>query len=699
MGCPAAEDAAPPAANQADVTSTNGSSNSPASTSGGSAASSGVPAGVAATPEAAFALFQQAVEQGNWEVAAQRMTVRSQADLAAGMMFVAGFIGALDPDQGAQMQAVLKQHGLDPDSPPQELGDGAVPGSPAEAMTSMIANRPRFIADVMALLQKSQTEQDQFGELTGTLENLTIDGDTATGTVVNGSDSKPIEFARVDGNWLVQIPQPENEMSFGDLSGDFGFGENGGWSDDEFSSWQWMNLEDIELGPVTALTVDDYHAAWRVTIKETDVPAGQLLKRLAEEMQLEWVDPTDELPQLEQTVSLDVADVSRPQAAEEICRQVGLYPRYLVSKMTVAAGERPGSIAFAGPIVIEAASVEEIVPVAAGRCELRFLAIGLPESLVSLFDAQEFALNPAADDDEATASLVISERTGNGGKSLEHPADGSGMSMMNLYTRSGIQWVQEVPLYGLTSEVTSVERIAGQLAFELPTAAETLKFEKLAEDETLTSNGITLKLVAFTDDGSAQVEYSGVSRDRLQLIGRDAAGELLPPQSTGGYWDDNGGVQTITFDAPPASLEVVVTTKTEPLSYDFELGPIALTRSAEQPASIPELSFDGDAPLTTEFKKLGTNEFDQKSAQTLLQNHTNRHIAGFNGTMYFLGADGAELDTFPTSWIGEHIAPGGEAVVDLSTYFAPDETKSVRIEIEEVNFADLTNWRRPGDDE
>jgi hypothetical protein len=66
--------------------------------------------------------------------------------------------------------------------------------------------------------------------------------------------------------------------------------------------------------------------------------------------------------------------------------------------------------------------------------------------------------------------------------------------------------------------------------------------------------------------------------------------------------------------------------------------------------------------------------------------------------VHYLDAAGEVLDDFPTSHHGEAVPAHGEFETDLSTFFMPEETKSIRVELDSVAFVDLTQWRRSGRD-
>ncbi|MEZ6059631.1 MAG: hypothetical protein R3C19_04650 [Planctomycetaceae bacterium] len=687
-GC-SEESPSPPANSAGNGSSTGASTASEAASNAdaGSATSATPDAAAAATPEAAFESFRQALKNDDWESGARHLTDKSQAMMAFSMLMAGGMMGAFDPEKGKAVEELFRKHGVDPSQEP-DIGspDGGVLSMP-QMMTAGIGDKPKFIGEMTALMESDSEGGMSGSPVDGELQNVQINGDAASGVVVHDGGEEPIEFVRVDGRWLIELPEPEMMASGGPgnmaMDGEFG----SGWSDDDFSNWQWDNFEQPDLDPPGQIPVEEFDAAWQVSIDESAVPAGDLLRRLADELHLEWVEPKEELPQLRELVSVSISGVSRLQAIEQITEQVGLHPRYLMKKITVAAGPRESGVGFAGPFLVEVGEVEELIPAGAAQLTLRVHAHGLTEAAVSLLSS----LQPQVDaEDSDWLTLHITEQTGTGGKSLKHPGhDGFGFSPS--YTETAIQWTVPVPLLNTTKSVADVEMVKGELSFVLPVEVETLTFESLEPGAKLTSGDASFELVS-ADGGSVEVEYRNADADRLSIVARDAAGDSLQDYGTSSYGDAESGTIAVHFEGEVASADIVFKKQTERVRYPFEVHDIPLPGHDEQPESIPELTFDGSAPLTVEFVKFQKNEFDQDAAEVTISNTSNRDVRGYNVLLHYLNDAGEEIDNFPFSSFGVEF-PAGETVTDaLTTPFLPEETKSVRIEVTQATFADLTSW-------
>jgi hypothetical protein len=232
------------------------------------------------SPEAAFEAMQTAVQEGEWETAAKQLTPESQDKLAGGMVMMMGFVAAFDQENAGEIEALLKEHGLDMDSLDEESGDEESHDMAAAVakFAEPIKDKPEFIADAMALIEKLDKDGDSSDAWpTGKLEELKIDGDKATAVVVTsgdgGGDREPIEFRKVDGGWLVHIP--DDAFSMGGSSGsatasssDFSdMNESMGRPDEELPEPD--NIPEQKLSPAD-LSGMDLQASITVSSREPD---------------------------------------------------------------------------------------------------------------------------------------------------------------------------------------------------------------------------------------------------------------------------------------------------------------------------------------------------------------------------------------------------------------------------------------------
>lgn len=163
------------------------------------------------SPEAAFEAMQDAAQDDDLETAVEQMTDESQSVMAGGMVFALSF-AAFNSENEDEIQSLFKEHGLDPDAQEDdEAIDGADMETALKKIVEPIDNKPEFVAAAIALMKKLDKDGDSsFDFPSGTLEDLKIDGDSATAVIVTTDDGdedrEPIEFRKVDGGWLVHIP-------------------------------------------------------------------------------------------------------------------------------------------------------------------------------------------------------------------------------------------------------------------------------------------------------------------------------------------------------------------------------------------------------------------------------------------------------------------------------------------------------------
>jgi hypothetical protein len=176
------------------------------------------------SPNAAFETAVAALERKDWEGYFDCVTPDGR-DKIAGSLLAAGVMvakgGESLPNMPPQMLekrdkiiAVLDDHGID-----QEVRDSISVGpglmgmmNPAgmDQHLSHIRNRSAFIGDMIVVMQEiGNREIPTPPLLDARLEDVTISGDTATGTVVAIEDGREtrssIRFAKVGGSWKIDM--------------------------------------------------------------------------------------------------------------------------------------------------------------------------------------------------------------------------------------------------------------------------------------------------------------------------------------------------------------------------------------------------------------------------------------------------------------------------------------------------------------
>lgn len=144
--------------------------------------------------------MRKAIQAKDWEKAAGCMDANSQDLLARGLAFAISFLAETDDKKKKAAEAMFKKHGFDTD-------DGC---------SSEVADKPAFIAKLFAFAE-AHTPDDDFTSLAkllaGRLTDVKIDGDEAAGIIeIEGEDSQPIEYRRIDGHWFVHLPEKRFSM-------------------------------------------------------------------------------------------------------------------------------------------------------------------------------------------------------------------------------------------------------------------------------------------------------------------------------------------------------------------------------------------------------------------------------------------------------------------------------------------------------
>jgi hypothetical protein len=212
------------------------------------------------TPEAAFAAFQEAAEREDWKAVAELLTPDSQKSMAAAMIFATSLMAASEEEKGEELEELLRKHGFDPNAP--EVPRKIVASSPQEALKTLVGpikDKPAFIADMVGWLEENADASGFTDIPSGKLGDVTIEGDTASGTVTDDDGSDPIEFLRLNGRWLIHMPDDEAGIGSGfDDTSDWSPAEGFDDFDDDFS---FGFEEEDPLPPAEAVSINDFNSA------------------------------------------------------------------------------------------------------------------------------------------------------------------------------------------------------------------------------------------------------------------------------------------------------------------------------------------------------------------------------------------------------------------------------------------------------
>jgi hypothetical protein len=179
------------------------------------------------TPEACFASMQTAGKNKNIAGMINCLTVESQEVLCGGMVLMGnmmkmfGGMAATGGDQGAEMKqqaeaiaAVLEKHGVTEDAlkdaaPTAEMASDA---GAIRKLAGVVSDKPQFIADMFAVMEKSSQggnfSEEFESQIAGTLKDVKVEGDSATGTIVTTKGEEPIAFRKTAEGWKLHIELP-----------------------------------------------------------------------------------------------------------------------------------------------------------------------------------------------------------------------------------------------------------------------------------------------------------------------------------------------------------------------------------------------------------------------------------------------------------------------------------------------------------
>ena len=171
------------------------------------------------SPEAVFEAAKSAMADEDMEGFMNCLTPESQ-DLLAGAMVMLGTmmkglaaLGGEDADAQQSMSKigkVLEDHGLTEDA--MKKMEGADESDPASAMKKLvepIKDKAAFVGDMFEVFSGMENGATEDFEFKGTLKDIKIDGDSASAVLEDGGTSKPVQFKKVKGSWLIHLDPSE----------------------------------------------------------------------------------------------------------------------------------------------------------------------------------------------------------------------------------------------------------------------------------------------------------------------------------------------------------------------------------------------------------------------------------------------------------------------------------------------------------
>lgn len=233
-------------------------------------------------------------------------------------------------------------------------------------------------------------------------------------------------------------------------------------------------------------------------------------------------------------------------------------------------------------------------------------------------------------------------------------------------------------------------------------AGRSATFESLKAGANLQLAGttITLRNVNRQDRHRLAVEFTNAERNRVFITGLNAEGKPLHSDGRSGFSSGRRGRIITTIKGSPKEVAVSVVTGLKEVTYDVEIKDVPVPDKQKRPEKLQPLEFAGKAPVTLEYLGIeGDGNF--KKVKIRVKNHANKAIRRIDMQLHYLDAAGKELK----KWSGHarsSFGPRGQrepvaeknstAETKVTAFFMPKETKSVRVELEKIAFADATIW-------
>jgi hypothetical protein len=355
-----------------------------------------------------------------------------------------------------------------------------------------------------------------------------------------------------------------------------------------------------QVGPVTP---DEFAAAWQTDLEAEDVPAAELLRALAREVGQLTVLPGGKLPEdveeaLGRRISLHLHKVSRFQAIEEVCRQVGVYPDYSAGQLLFLPGKRPFPIALAGPFLLIPQSMHEDAPNATGSLNLELYTAALPPKIEALFAAVPLSAAVRGVTGPAEQDLFFAQKGMPPGVANFHGTRAPGQ----FYVTPTPGWRParfSVPLKNLLRDVEAISELRLSLRATLPREMHACRLEPVAIGGSVAAGGIRLTLVKITPPTpSSSASPTGLSR--FEFRAEPPAGVRLCWQAhlvrgnLANGWASLAGRPEVpaSVAGEPAWFRFKVWRTVQEVSWDFTLCNIPLARP---PRRLEPLQLEGQA--------------------------------------------------------------------------------------------------------
>jgi hypothetical protein len=460
------------------------------------------------------------------------------------------------------------------------------------------------------------------------------------------------------------------------------------------------------LAALEGVTASQFEAAWRIDLEADQQPGRELVERLAAEMGLRIANAAEHAEALDAPVTIKLRDVSRLQAMELVCNQIGLYPDYrrpfetvsggIVAGMaeamgalagqsekpaeaskpedpaaesvslpalTLRAGKRPIPLAFAGPFGLEVTQLQEFPPDGTGTLQMCVFAGGVPASLSTYWGG---TLRLSTDFRGTPLSLGKWRETG--GRDIVMNDQSSWITSTSAVL-PGL--TTQLELWQLLRDVETI-RIASEISVSLPTKVEFIRFDDLAALPVTRGSDfqITLEKVQVSESAPAEENGSaessrcaieltliGPPETRVDFVALDEEGHVLRKDNVTyayPYYIVRGPADftpdQVALQKVPQRIFLRGTPKSL-LAWVFLTeqrvsypveAAVGLPSFAAQPAQLMELQYDGSSPLEIEVLKIRTEQALRRVEVNMI-NKSNKGIRNVDAKMQFRDRTGRVL--------------------------------------------------------
>ena len=571
----------------------------------------------------------------------------------------------------------------------------SLPETPAakEAIASLTEGIT-FVKTAIAPLSDSTTQQ----EFDQALKNLTV----AVGT---------------PSDWLMMAINSGNAKMFSSQrsgGGDF-------WDAD-------APFNDDDTPPkTTAVSLKEFNAMWKYTSSGESKPAGELLIELAGPLGLKFAPPLAFSESLSQPVTVASDVPSRLAAIEQVCRDIKCKPIYRATELKIEQGIREIPATPAGPFLALLSSFKTEPDSATGQISLDLVSAGLlPVMAHQVAETLKFSLDDAVSEDDTSLfwksmsqqqAMFENIAAQSDDKFFALPfsrADGPDDAVAHqIFSQRSLQ------LKGLLRNITEVKAINGSVNLSLTTKVVSLNFDDVAEGMEQTDGNIKARItevlgqtsskkrvvqieVQWPEEDPDQVNRNGFRKSKeIEVFAQDADGKSVGINGQGSFGRDNTKTISLSLEAIPASLEVMISLGTEALTYPVTIRNISVPNHEQMPERLKELSFEGDQPVTLKFKQIsGSGNF--RDLEVTLTNKSNKTLTNLTVLCNYLDADGkappveetrfGSTQTSFTSDVTCTLGPGMTREIEIGAFDIPEATESASLALKHVGFSDATLW-------